>query len=298
MTHVDAVHDQALPAFELARLEARFPARSVPVKGGAVVSVRECGAGPAIVCLHGIGSGAASWLDTALLLQDEARMIAWDAPGYGASTALIPTSPVAKDYAARLHELLDALQLRSCILVGHSLGALTAAAVARADSPLASRISRLVLISPAAGYGAPGRAEAQARVRTERLGTLEQLGIAGMAAKRSARLVSEHASETARQWVRWNMARLNDAGYRQAVELLCNGQLLADLPPAMPVRVACGALDVVTIPTACAEVAQQCGVPLELLADAGHASYVEKPAAVAALLREALAADQQEARDS
>ena len=37
-------------------------------------------------------------------------------------------------------------------------------------------------------------------------------------------------------------------------------------------------------------VSKQCGVPLEQLADAGHASYVEQPAAVAALLREALAA--------
>jgi pimeloyl-ACP methyl ester carboxylesterase len=36
-------------------------------------------------------------------------------------------------------------------------------------------------------------------------------------------------------------------------------------------------------------VAKQCGVPLELLSDAGHASYVEQPAAAAALLRETLA---------
>jgi pimeloyl-ACP methyl ester carboxylesterase len=251
--------------------------------------VRECGAGPAIVCLHGIGSGSASWLDTALLLEGEARLIAWDAPGYGASTALAAAAPTARDYAQRLHALLDALDIRSCVLVGHSLGALMAASAARPGSPAASRISKLLLISPAAGYGAAGRSEAQARVRAERLGTLAELGVAGMAAKRSGRLLSDHASETARQWVRWNMARLHEAGYRQAVELLCGADLLADLPPAMPVRVACGALDVVTTPEACAEVAKQCGVPLELLPDAGHASYVEQPAAAAALLRETLA---------
>jgi pimeloyl-ACP methyl ester carboxylesterase len=119
---------------------------------------------------------------------------------------------------------------------------------------------------------------------------LARLGIAGMAAQRSGRLVSDGASELARQWVRWNMARLNESGYRQAVELLCGADLLADLPPVMPVRVACGALDEITPPEACAEVARQCGVSLELLADAGHASYVERPAAVAALLRDALAA--------
>jgi len=288
----DAIATDALtlPASELALLDARFPARPVPVGGGAVVSVRERGAGPAVVCLHGIGSGAASWLDIALLLAPQARVIAWDAPGYGASTPLAPLAPSAADCAERLHALLDALDIRSCVLVGHSLGALTAASAARTDSALASCIRRLVLISPAAGYGAPSRAEARARVRAERLATLDELGIAGMAAKRSGRLVSDTASERARRWVRWNMARLNDGGYRQAVELLCNADLLADLPPAMPVRVACGTLDVVTPPEACAEVARGCGVTLEPIEGAGHASYVERPESVAALLRQVLAA--------
>ena len=81
---------------ELARLEARFAARSIALPGGEVVSVRECGAGnggPVFVCLHGIGSGAASWLDTALLLQGKgARVIAWEAPGYGASTPVASIS--------------------------------------------------------------------------------------------------------------------------------------------------------------------------------------------------------------
>jgi pimeloyl-ACP methyl ester carboxylesterase len=255
------------------------------VGGDAVVSVRECGQGPVVVCLHGIGSGAASWLDTAALLASQARLIAWDAPGYGDSTPLEATAPTAADYAARLSALLDALAIDSCVLVGHSLGAITAASAARGDK----RIRRLVLVSPAIGYGAPSRAEARAKVRTERLATLDELGIAGMAAKRAGRLVSDKASDHARRRVLWNMARLNDHGYRQAVELLCNADLLADLPPPMPVRVACGALDVVTPPASCAEVARQCGVALELLDDAGHAGYVEQPQAVATLLRESLA---------
>ena len=61
-----------LPTSELARLEASFPARAVALRGGGLMSVRECGSGPALVCLHGIGSGAASWLDTALRLAPQA----------------------------------------------------------------------------------------------------------------------------------------------------------------------------------------------------------------------------------
>ena len=183
----------SLPPSELTRLEARFPARPVALRDGSVMSVRECGAGPVLVCLHGIGSGAASWLDTALLLAPQARVIAWDAPGYGASTPLAPSAPKAADYAERLGAMLDALGVARCTLVGHSLGALTAAAAARPGSALAARIERLVLISPAGGYGAPERAETRQRVRTQRLDTLARAGVAGMAAQADARLLSANA---------------------------------------------------------------------------------------------------------
>lgn len=274
-----------LPAAELARLDALFPARRIGV-GDAVVSVRECGesTGLPLVCLHGIGSGAASWLETARLLAPRTRLIAWDAPGYGDSTPLSAEAPCADDYAQRLQALLAAMGVERCVLVGHSLGALMAAPAARDGD----RVVALVLMSPAQGYGGPGREAERARVHAERLASLESLGIAGMAARRADRLVSAQASPAARQWVHWNMARLHAPGYRQAIELLCGGDLLADLPPAVPVAVACGALDEVTPPAACAEVAQRCGVALQLVADAGHAAYVEQPAAVATLLAQVL----------
>ncbi|MEO7241365.1 MAG: alpha/beta hydrolase [Variovorax sp.] len=284
----------ALPTSEIARLDLLFPARPVALAGGAEIVVRECGAGgvqgrqgarkPVVVCLHGIGSGSGSWFEVAQRLGRQARVIAWDTPGYGASTPLPMTAPKASDYAERLGALLDALQIERCVLVGHSLGALIAGAAARADSPLALRIAQLVLISPARGYGAAKDAELRQRVRTGRLDSLARLGVAGMAIEAPARMLSELADTRARQWVQWNMARLNESGWVQAVELLCGADLLADLPPAStmpPARVACGALDTVTPPAACAEVAARCGVVLESIADAGHACYVEQPQAVA-----------------
>lgn len=274
----------SLPEAEIQRLDALFPARNVALAGGAQVSVRECGRGPALVCLHGIGSGAASWLALGQRLAGRARVIAWDAPGYGSSTPLVPSAPWAVAYADRLRALLEALEVERCVLVGHSLGALMAGAAARRGSALVPRIARLVLMSPARGYGAPALADKAAQVRSERLASLAQLGIAGMAAQRSGRLLSDGASELARAWVRWNMAQLNEHGYRQAVQLLCGDDLLGYLPPAVPVRVLCGEHDVVTTPAACAEVAAACGVALEPVLRAGHACYVEQPDAVAALL--------------
>ena len=144
----------------LARLDARFAQTVVVLPSGARVAVRQTtaapGDAPVVVLLHGIGSGAASWLDVAAASGGQARVLAWDAPGYGASSPLPMPAPTAADYALRLHEMLIALRIERCTLVGHSLGALMACAFA-ADRGR-SMVANLVLISPARGYGAADQA--------------------------------------------------------------------------------------------------------------------------------------------
>jgi len=170
---------QAAPAADLqAQLERDFPQRLVASAGGQQ-ALRECGAGPVVVLLHGIGSGAASWLQVARQLAPQARVIAWDAPGYGDSSPLESDAPKAEQYAARLAQMLDALGVEECVLVGHSLGALTALAFARSSQ--AHRVNRLVLISPARGYGAPALGQQRQQVRQQRLDNLQRLGIVGLA---------------------------------------------------------------------------------------------------------------------
>jgi len=263
-----------------ARLVADFPQRTLKIDGGRQ-ALRECGSGPAIVLLHGIGSGAASWLQVAQQLAPGARVIAWDAPGYGDSTPLEDSSPKAAAYAQRLLQLLDGLHIEHCVLVGHSLGALTAVAFARL---YANRVSRLVLISPARGYGDPSRSQQRQEVRTKRLRSLEQVGIQGNAEQRSAHMVSAKASPQALAWVRWNMARLNPDGYRQAIELLCGDDLLRHTPLSMPCEVHCGQDDGITPPEGCLPLAKALGAYFSLIPDAGHASPIEQPLVVAGRL--------------
>ena len=72
----------------------------------------EAGAGPeTIVLLHGISSGAGSWASCVPFLAPHARVIAWDAPGYGKSSPLPAPIPKATDYALRLAALVEALDL-------------------------------------------------------------------------------------------------------------------------------------------------------------------------------------------
>ncbi|MNG37630.1 hypothetical protein D3C84_1250430 [compost metagenome] len=65
--------------------------------------------------------------------------------------------------------------------------------MACAQGPAAQRIERLLLISPALGYGAPQRRERGLAVRATRRHNLEQFGIAGTAERRSHHLLSPRA---------------------------------------------------------------------------------------------------------
>lgn len=269
----------------IARLEACFPQRLVRLPSAAQVAIRECGGsadGATVVLLHGISSGAASWLQTAERLGERTRVVAWDAPGYGESSSLAAAAPTAEDYADALIELLNETGIERCVLVGHSLGALTACATAAKLG--ASRIDRVVLISPAGGYGTEAQTEARNRVRRERGHALLKLGVAGLAERIDQRLLSTGATVEMRAWVRWNAARLRPAGYLQAVELLCASSLANHLDIGMPVELHCGDADVVTTPAQCREWAARFGAPFGLIKHSGHASPIEQPAAVAELL--------------
>ena len=261
--------------------------RIVALPSGAQVAIREAGTGAPVVLLHGIGSGAASWLPCALALEPHSRVIAWDAPGYGASTPLSQTTPLATDYAQRLGDLLTALDIDRCTLVGHSLGALMAAAFAHGAG--GARVQRLVLLSPARGYGAPGREAGRQVMLAKRLDDLHTLGIDGLAARSAERMLTPAASDAARAWVRWNTARLNPAGYSQAVQMLCGDDITRYAPLAIPVEVHCGDGDIVTPPQACRDVAATFAAPFTLIEHAGHACAIEQPGAVAALIARAAA---------
>ena len=266
-------------------LERHFVQRMVALPSGGRVAVRECGSGLPLVLMHGIGSGAASWLHCARTLEAHGRVIAWDAPGYGDSTPLVQPAPLASDYAERLGALLVALHIERCVLVGHSLGALMAAAFAHGAGR--SRVARLVLLSPARGYGAAGREVERDATRAKRLDDLRTLGVSGIAARSPARMLTANADRAARDWVRWNTARLSPTGYTQAVQMLCADDIARYAPLALPAEVHCGDADLVTPPDACRSVAEVFGAPFTLIAGAGHACAIEQPEAVAALIAHA-----------
>ncbi len=236
-----------------------------------------------VVLLHGIGSGAASWVQQFEVLGATRRVLAWDAPGYGASTPVAPSSPAAADYAARLNDWLDALGIERCVLVGHSLGAIIAGAFAAAHP---QRVSRACCCCRRRAVTARHRLKCARRNATQRLAMLAELGPQGLAEQRSANMLSAHASDEARAWVRWNMSRVIPHGYAQATHLLANADLAGDLtryhrPHQRGGRRrrhhhAAGSLRATS--------RKPRAPSLQVVPRAGHAGYIEAPAAYTAII--------------
>lgn len=259
-------------------------------KANGISFVERNGGGPCFVFLHGIGSNADSFRPVFDLLPSNLHLLAWNAPGYGRSDALAVHWPTAEDYAKALHDFLSACGLGPVVLIGHSLGTLIAAAFARAYP---EQVLQLVLAACASGYGVPVGGEMPASVGA-RISELEKLGPVEFARTRAARLVYEpEQNPQAVARVKAGMSNVEPAGYAQAVRMLANGAL----PDAMRgVTVRCGfiigAEDQVTPEQQTLDAAQAFseaqGAParIERIAEAGHAVYMQQPAAfTAAMLR-------------
>ena len=134
---------------------------------------REQGSGTPLTLLHGISSGAASWHKQMAL--PGYRVLAWDMPGYGESPMLATARADAGAYADALARMLDRAGVQKTVLLGHSLGALVAAAFA-ARYP--QRVRYLVLADVAQGYG---QAEAAQREKIWQ-GRQQQMALGGRGA--------------------------------------------------------------------------------------------------------------------
>jgi pimeloyl-ACP methyl ester carboxylesterase len=119
------------------------------------------GNGPPVVLLHGLACGRRMWFHQIRALRGRFRVIAYDLRGHGRTEA--PAS--AADYSAAhltrdLVGVLDACKLEQAAIVGFSLGGGPALALA-ASRP--ERVSRLVLADVGAGADDPIKTQWLAR---------------------------------------------------------------------------------------------------------------------------------------
>jgi pimeloyl-ACP methyl ester carboxylesterase len=123
-----------------------FPEPYFVETNGLDMAVYEQGEGPAVVFLHGFPELAYSWRHQLPALAEAGfRAIAPDLRGYGRTTA--PPDVAAyrmSELIADVHGLLDALELKRAIFVGHDWGALLLWQMAMLAP---GRIERLVILN-------------------------------------------------------------------------------------------------------------------------------------------------------
>ena len=192
-------------------------------------------------------------------------------PGYGESPMLATARADAGAYADALARMLDRAGVQKTVLLGHSLGALVAAAFA-ARYP--QRVRYLVLADVAQGYG---QAEAAQREKVWQ-GRQQQMALGGeaMAEGRAAKLLRAGAREADVATVAAGMRRLRSEGYLAAAWMLAHEDIhrwLAGYRGRFAVW--CGEQDAITQPELVQGVALRYGMPYLAIPQAGHASYLD-----------------------
>ena len=252
-----------------------LPALQTVRAGGRVIAYREAGFGPAVLALHGIGSGSASWAAQLDALASRFRFIAWDAPGYGGSDPLPGDTPAASDYGDAAAALLDALAIDKVHLLGHSMGALIAAAFCRFHP---QRLLSVVLADAATGY-ANAAEEIRVRRLEARIAAMAKDGPEAVAARRAREVLSPGASDALYEKIRAVQSKVRPDGYAQAARMLHGSDIHADAATiAVPALMMCGSADFVTPEETCRRIAET--IPFagyRSLEGLGHASHVEGP---------------------
>lgn len=114
-----------------------------PGQTGVRLDYTDCGEGsPPVVLVHGFSCARSDWQHQLQALSSTHRTIAVDLPGHGTSTRQVPGCRI--EYLGKhLAALLDQLDLRQVILVGHSMGCRV---ILQATLGVADRVAALVMV--------------------------------------------------------------------------------------------------------------------------------------------------------
>ncbi len=127
-------------------LKYKSQTRKLNLSDGQIIAYTDEGkSNETIIFIHGLGSYLSAWDKNIPELSTKYRTVALDLPGYGKSSKVNAKVSMAY-YAKVVLELMDKLNLKKAILMGHSMGgqvAITTALLAP------KRVSKLILAAPA-----------------------------------------------------------------------------------------------------------------------------------------------------
>ena len=242
------------------------------------------GSGDVVLLVHGFGGDRNSWLFLQEPLAGSFRVYAVDLPGHGASGKDVGSGGLDL-LADAVAGVLDAVGAGRAHLVGHSMGAAVALAVAARDP---GRVGSLTLIAPA-GFGRPINAGflrgfADAQTRRELKPVVGQLFADEQLVTRQ--LVEDLLAYKRLDGVSEALHALLDMLLDGDAQRVDSAAMLSSVGGAVPVTVVWGGADRI-IPAA--QAASVAGADVVIVDGAGHMPHMERPAEVQAAIEQAIA---------
>jgi 3-oxoadipate enol-lactonase len=232
---------------------------------------------PALVMLHGVGGGKASWVDVSKAAQHGGfRAIAVELPMYGASPAVAPYT--LENAARAVHRTLSQLGIDEAIWVGHSMGGMVAQ---EAAAHLPQAVAGLVLAGTSPAFGKPG-GDWQKQFLASRFAPLDAgQTMADLAKVLVPKMMAPNASTVARDTAIAMMSRVPEATYRLALTALATFNQRDNLPNIkVPTLCIAGEFDTNAAPQVVETMAKHIdGARYHLMSDVGHLMMLEQPQA-------------------
>jgi non-heme chloroperoxidase len=240
---------------------------------------------PPIVLSHGVTLSVRTWFHQLEELPKEGfRTIAFDHRGHGRST-LGEEGHSLENLGRDLKTLLESLDLRGAVLVGHSMGGVAVQSLVTLFPEVAAdRVAGIVLLSTLAHtpFGSHStRTKARLEKISKRTPDFQRMWDApnlGFLAARVGFGKNPHPSHV--ELVRQMMSECPPETRRDGPRVLVGLDLTADLPKVrVPTLVVGGTADVLTPPFEARRIAELIpGARLELMRDGGHLLMLERAA--------------------
>jgi pimeloyl-ACP methyl ester carboxylesterase len=243
--------------------------------------------GRKILFIHGAGSNGHTWHRQGEAIGEYHSAIALDLPGHGRSAGVEGLSTVA-DYADFVIAFLDKLQIKSTIILGHSMGGAIAMELALRHSP---RVEALILSCTAAQFNISAE-----RIDALRAITMGRAPQAFNTEGYSPKTVKENFDVVREGWM--EQAK-TDPRVRYTDIVACSNVDLREQISKIekPTLIIAGADDQGTTPADAEFMAGKIlGAKKTIVADAGHFIPRERPAAYNSAIEEFVASLKQESR--
>lgn len=116
------------------------------------MSYTDVGEGPALLALHGAPGSVRDWRWLGPCIEDRARFIRLDQPGFGGTPRSSYPSPSFEGRARWLLRVLDGLKIERCAVVGHSIGGGLAAELGALDNERIRGVALVASMGPRAHH--------------------------------------------------------------------------------------------------------------------------------------------------